>query len=491
MIDGASGTVYLVGAGPGDPGLLTIRGKELLSIADVVVFDYLSDDSLLDYCRVGAELIDVGKRPGRPVPQGEINDVLIHSAASAKVVVRLKGGDPFVFGRGGEEAQALMEAGISFEVVPGVSSAIAVPAYAGIPVTHRGISTSFTVVTGHRHGNANDQVDWTSVARLGGTIVVLMGVAHRSEIADKLMAGGLSPETPVAAVRWGTRSDQGKVMTSLGELGKIPIESPSTIVIGAVAGLNLAWFEKRPLLGRKIVITRPKDQSQALISSLRELGGQVLAVPAIEIIPPSDGYEALAKAARDVSGYDWLIFTSSNAVQKFFQFLNDARDLAGVKVAAIGDGTAKAVAQFNIIADLVPPRFVAESLVAVFPAGSGRVLLPRAKVARDVIPAELAKMGWQVDVVEAYRTETPLLDEALEEEIANSDAITFTSSSTVSNFISRYGSRCLPSRVVSIGPVTTRTLEQFGVRGVSTATVHNLGGIVDAIVGLFADNGNS
>ncbi len=487
MTDSLLGTVYLVGAGPGDPGLLTIRGKELLSAADVVVFDYLADDSLLDFCREDAQFIDVGKRPGRPVPQDEINDVLIQSASSAKVVVRLKGGDPFVFGRGGEEAQALIDAGIPFEVVPGVSSAVAVPAYAGIPVTHRGLSTSVTVVTGHRHGNATDQVDWTSLARLGGTIVVLMGVAHRSEIADKLIAGGLSTETPVAAVRWGTRSDQIRVVTSLGELGKIPIESPSTIVIGAVAGLNLAWFEKRPLLGRKIVITRAKSQSQGLIRSLRDLGGRVLAVPAIEIVPPSDGFEALANAARNVSGYDWLIFTSSNTVQRFFQFLHDARDLAGVKVAAIGDGTAKEIAQFNIVADLVPPAFVAESLIAVFPTGPGRVLLPRAMVARDVIPVELAKMGWQVDVVEAYRTEIPTLHEGLEEEIANSDAITFTSSSTVSNFISRYGSRCLPSRVVSIGPVTTRTLEEFGVRGVSTAKVHNLGGLLDVLVGLLAD----
>ncbi len=487
MTDSLLGTVYLVGAGPGDPGLLTIRGKELLSAADVVVFDYLADDSLLDFCREDAQFVDVGKRPGRPVPQDEINDVLIQSASSAKVVVRLKGGDPFVFGRGGEEAQALIDAGIPFEVVPGVSSAVAVPAYAGIPVTHRGLSTSVTVVTGHRHGNATDQVDWTSLARLGGTIVVLMGVAHRSEIADKLIAGGLSTETPVAAVRWGTRSDQIRVVTSLGELGKIPIESPSTIVIGAVAGLNLAWFEKRPLLGRKIVITRAKSQSQGLIRSLRDLGGRVLAVPAIEIVPPSDGFEALANAARNVSGYDWLIFTSSNTVQRFFQFLHDARDLAGVKVAAIGDGTAKEIAQFNIVADLVPPAFVAESLIAVFPTGPGRVLLPRAMVARDVIPVELAKMGWQVDVVEAYRTEIPTLHEGLEEEIANSDAITFTSSSTVSNFISRYGSRCLPSRVVSIGPVTTRTLEEFGLRGASTAKVHNLGGLLDVLVGLLAD----
>ncbi len=479
------GTVYLVGAGPGDPGLVTIRGKELLSFADVVVFDYLSDDSLLEFCKPDAELIDVGKRPGRPVPQNEINDVLISSASKAKVVVRLKGGDPFVFGRGGEEAQALIDAGISFEVVPGVSSAIAVPAYAGIPVTHRGLSTSFTVVTGHRHGSATDQVDWASLARLGGTIVVLMGVAHRSEIAEKLIAGGLNPKTPVAAIRWGTRGDQVGVRTSLGDLGAIPVESPSVIVIGAVAALDLAWFEKLPLFGKKIVVTRAKDQSKSLVSRVTELGGRTLLVPTIEILPPLDGYKALAVAAGNVSRYDWLIFTSPNSVQRFFQFLRDARDLAGVKVAAIGNGTAKEILKFNIVADFAPSSFVAESLVAEFPHGPGSVLLPRAKVARDVIPTQLAKIGWRVDVVEAYRNETPAMDEALAEEIAKSDAITFTSSSTVSNFMSRFGTQYLPSRVVSIGPVTSKTLEQFGVREVSTATVHNLGGLLDVLVGLF------
>ncbi|NNN19576.1 MAG: uroporphyrinogen-III C-methyltransferase [Acidimicrobiaceae bacterium] len=477
-----SGTVYLVGAGPGDPGLLTVRGKELLNLADIVVFDYLSDDSLLEFCRPEAELIDVGKRPGRPVPQNEINEVLIRSAARAKTVVRLKGGDPFVFGRGGEEALALIEAGISFEVVPGISSSIAVPAYAGVPVTHRGLSTSFTVVTGHRHGSATDQVDWESLAKLGGTIVVLMGVAHRAEISEKLISGGLSPYTPVAAVRWGTRSDQVSVRTNLQSLGEAEILSPSVIVIGAVAGLDLAWFEKRPLLGKKIVVTRAKTQSRKLIKAIRDLGGQVLSIPAIQIGPPADNYQALARAARDISGYKWLIFTSANSVPLFFDLLRDTRDLAGVKVAAIGDATAREIARFNIVADFVPSSFVAETFVAEFPEGCGKILLPRAEMARDLLPVELAKMGWNVDVVEAYRTEIPVMDETLADQIAASDAITFTSSSTVSNFLSRFGVMALPARVISIGPVTRKTLEEFGVSNSVMADTHNIDGLLEVLV---------
>jgi uroporphyrinogen III methyltransferase/synthase len=487
MSETAVGAVYLVGAGPGDPGLLTVRGRELLSRADVVIFDYLSDESLLEYCRAGVKLIDVGKRPGRPVPQSEINQVLIRSAADAKTVVRLKGGDPFVFGRGGEEALALIEAGIPFEVVPGVSSAIAVPAYAGIPVTHRGLSTSFTVVTGHRHGNATDQVDWASLARLSGTIVVLMGVAHRGEIAQKLIAGGLSPDTAVAAVKWGTRSDQKTVRTALSALGEIPISSPSTIVIGAVAELDLSWFEKRPLLGKRVVVTRAKDQSRTLVAKIRELGGEALSVPTIAILPPEDGSEALARSARRLSEYDWLIFTSANAVPRFFQFLKDARDLAGVKVAAIGTGTAQELAKFNIVADLVPPSFVAESLISEFPVGPGKVLLPRAKVARDLIRVELAEKGWQVDVVEAYRTEAPPTKPALMEAIGGSDAIIFTSSSTALNFLAGYGLESLPELVVSIGPVTTKTLEENGVKGVVTSAVHNIDGVIETVQNLLSN----
>ncbi len=486
MADTSHGTVYLVGAGPGDRGLLTVRGMELLAQADVVVYDYLSDSSLLEMCKDGARLVDVGKRPGRPVPQNEINEVLIKSAATAKAVVRLKGGDPFVFGRGGEEAMALTERGIPFEVVPGVSSAIAVPAYAGIPVTHRGLSTSFTVVTGHRHGNAVDQVDWAALARLGGTIVVLMGVAHRKEIAEKLISGGLGPDTPVAAVRWGTRSDQNTVRTTLARLGKTEIQSPSTIVIGAVAALALNWFERRPLLGKTIVVTRAKSQSDALTKAIRELGGQPFEVPTIEILPPDDNFAGLESAAKNLGSYQWVVFTSSNAVPQFFRFLRDARDLAGVKVAAIGNGTASELAKYNVVPDLVPSRFVAESLVEVFPEGTGRVLLPRAKVARDALPVGLIGKGWQVDVVEAYKTEAPDFDPQAAAEIASSDAIVFTASSTVANFMAGYGRNSLPQVVVSIGPITTGTLLAHGVEEVITSVVHDISGVVGALASHFS-----
>lgn len=491
MSSGEAGTVYLVGAGPGDLGLLTLRGKELLETADVVVYDYLSNDSLLRFCGKDAELIDVGKRPGRPVPQSEINEVLIQSAKSAAVVVRLKGGDPFVFGRGGEEALALREAGISFEIVPGVSSAVAVPAYAGVPVTHRGLATSFTVVTGHRHGEATDQVDWASLARLGGTIVVLMGVAHRGEIAQKLMDGGLPGNTPVAAIRWGTTGGQTSLRTTLERLEKTPVFSPSTIVIGAVAGLNLRWFERKPLLGRRVVVTRTKAQASVLSNRLVELGATVLEVPTIEIQEPSDNYLALRSAVAEIANYEWIIFTSPNAVPVFFAHLRDARDLAGVKVAAIGPGTAKEISKFNVVADFVPSEYVGETLVREFPFGQGRILLPRAKVARDVIPLELVKKGWKVDIVEVYKTGQPEMDSALATEISACDAITFTSSSTVSNFMDVFGVDSLPANIIAIGPVTQVTLSNFGVYNVKVASNHDIEGLIQAILEVFPQHSNA
>lgn len=481
-----SGTVYLVGAGPGDPGLLTVRGKELLHVADVVVYDYLSDNLLLGHCKSGVKLIDVGKRPDRPVPQDEINEVLITSAREAEIVVRLKGGDPFVFGRGGEEALALVDAGIKFEIVPGISSAIAVPAYAGIPVTHRGLSTSFTVVTGHRHGKATDQVDWESLARLGGTIVVLMGVAHRSEIAEKLIRGGLSPETAVAAVRWGTRGDQSTVRTTLSRLGEAQISSPSTIVIGAVATLDLAWYEKRPLLGKRVVVTRAKEQTPKLANLLTELGAIVLSVPTIEIREPLDHYESLNKAVREITSYEWVIFSSVNSVSPFFSALRDARDLASVRIAAIGKGTAKEIAKFNVKADFIPSAFVAETFVREFPSGEGRILIPQGDIARDVIASELKAKGWHVDSVVAYRNTMPAPDLELAEEIATCDAITFTSRSTVKNFASIYGTKVLPKLVVAIGPITNNALEEIGVADIAVASTHDLDGLVETLVRLLA-----
>ncbi|HEY3241495.1 MAG TPA: uroporphyrinogen-III C-methyltransferase, partial [Acidimicrobiia bacterium] len=385
-------TVYLVGAGPGDPGLLTVRGAEVLRRAEVVVYDRLSVATLLDLAPPGAERISVGKAPGQASrPQDEINALLVERGKAGQEVVRLKGGDPFVFARGGEEAAALLHAGVPFEVVPGITSALAVPAYAGVPVTQRGISTSFTVVTGHEGIEVPTRTDWEAIARVGGTIVVLMGVAHRGEIADRLMAGGLAADTPVTAVTWGTRPEQRTHRTTLGGLGAAPVEAPATMVVGAVAGLDLRWFEDRPLFGRTVVVTRAREQASDLVERLHHLGAETVELPVIEIGDAADGGAALTAAAGMVGDYDWLAFTSANAVERFFAALGglgrDARALAGVAVAAIGPGTAAALARAGVQADLMPSRFVAESVVEAFPPGPGRVLLPRAAVARDALPA--------------------------------------------------------------------------------------------------------
>src|SRR5688500_831951 len=311
-------TVYLVGAGPGDPGLLTVRGAEVLQRADVVVYDRLSVSTLLDLAPADCERISVGKTPRGPsTSQDEINALLVERGKAGQEVVRLKGGDPFVFARGGEEALALLEAGVPFEVVPGVTSAVAVPAYAGVPVTHRGVSTSFTVVTGTDAPWASSETDWEAVARVGGTIVVLMGVATRALIAERLQAGGLAADTPVAVTRWGTRPEQRTVRTTLGGLADADVPSPALIVIGAVAGLACAWFVRRPLFCRSVVVTRARTQASGLAARLAALGADVVEVPTIEIADPSDGGAALAEAAGAVRSYDWTVFTSANAVERF------------------------------------------------------------------------------------------------------------------------------------------------------------------------------
>ena len=392
-------TVYLVGAGPGDPGLLTVRGAEVLSRADVVVYDRLSVSSLLDLAPEGSERISVGKARGQAtMPQHEINALLVERGRAGQEVVRLKGGDPFVFARGGEEAAALAAAAVPFEVVPGVTSAVAVPAFAGVPVTHRGLSTSFTVVTGHEDPWAAKDTDWDAVARVGGTIVVLMGVATREAIAARLMEGGLAADTPVAAVRWGTRPEQQTVRTTLAGLGAAALDPPATIVIGAVAGLDLRWFETRPLFGRSVVVTRAREQASELTSRLHAAGASTVELPVIRVSEPSDDGAALRDGAARVHEYDWVVLTSANGAERLCRELRDARAFGGARVAAIGPGTASALRRWGVAADLVPPRFVAESMVEVFPSGTGRVLLARAAVARDALPEGLRAKGWTVDV---------------------------------------------------------------------------------------------
>jgi len=489
--------VHLVGAGPGDPGLLTVRAHALLRAADVVVYDRLSQESLLDLAPSGAERIDVGKAPGHVrLSQDEINDLLVARGRQGETVVRLKGGDPFVFARGGEEAAALAAAGVPFEVVPGISSAIGVPAYAGIPVTLRHSSTSFTVVTGHEDDAAGEDgtVDWQAIARVGGTIVILMGVANIGPIAHELMAGGLAPDTPVASVTWGTRPEQVTVRATLATVADQPLRAPATIVVGEVAGLDLAWFERRPLLGRRVVVTRARAQAGALADRLAAEGAATVEVPAIAVGDPADGGEALAAAVDRLAAgaYAWVVVTSPNGATRLLAALaaagRDARALGGVRLAAIGPGTAEALAAARLVPDLVPPRFVAESLVAEFPPGEGRVLLPRAAVARGVLPEGLAAKGWDVDVVEAYRTAPVPLDEAAAAAVAEAEIVTFTSSSTVTNFLDALGDRPAPPVVAAIGPVTAATARERGLRVDVEAADHTIDGLVAALVAWAADH---
>ncbi|MBV8386336.1 MAG: uroporphyrinogen-III C-methyltransferase [Acidimicrobiia bacterium] len=477
-------TVYLVGAGPGDPDLLTVKGAEVLRRADVVVYDRLSVASLLDMAPPSAERIGVGKTPGHPsVPQEEINELLVARGREGKEVVRLKGGDPFVFARGGEEAQALLDAGVSFEVVPGITSAVGVPAYAGVPLTYRGKSTSFTVVTGHEDPWAATETDWEAVARVGGTIVILMGVATRAAIAERLIAGGLAADTPVAAVRWGTRPEQRTVRTTLGQLGGLELEAPVTMVVGAVAELDLRWFESRPLFGRRVVVTRAREQASELVDLLQRLGAEAIELPAITIGEPDDGGAGLWESASSLrrGDFEWIVFTSANSVDRFCALLRDARDFATTKVAAIGPGTGAALARFGIEADLVPERFVAESLVEAFPSGEGRLLLPRAAVARDVLVDGLGAKGWAVTVVEAYRTRPAEPSPSTLAEARKADAITFTSSSTVTNFLQVAGADAVPPVVVCIGPITAATARDAGLTVDVVAEEHTIDGVVDAL----------
>jgi uroporphyrinogen III methyltransferase/synthase len=493
MSEAGVGTVFLVGAGPGDPGLLTQRGAELLTACDVVVYDRLASRALLDLVSPAAERIDVGKAPGDAErTQDEINALLIEHARAGREVVRLKGGDPFVFGRGGEEAEALAAAGIPFEIVPGVTSAIAAPAYAGIPVTHRGLSTHVTIVTGHEDpAKGTADVDWEALARAGGTLVILMGAGRIGEIAGRLLRGGLAPDTPVAAVRNGTRADQRTVRATLATIGDAEVEPPSAIVVGQVAGLSLSWFESRPLFGRSVVVTRAREQASELRRRLEALGAEVIELPAIAIEPLDVDLPPLGE-------YSWIVFTSANGVAGFFErglarYGRDARELAGCQVAVIGIGTATELTVHGVRPDLMPDRFVAEALLDAFPAPSEpgeRVLLARAEQARDVLPEGLEDLGYAVDIVPVYRTVPTRLDPAALERVraGDIDAITFTSSSTVTNFCDAVGELPDPQPlVVSIGPVTSKTAQDRGLRVDAEASEHTIDGLVGALLDRLGD----
>ena len=501
-------TVYLLGAGPGDPGLLTVRGAQVLATAEVVVYDRLSQGAVLDLAAPQAELINVGKLPGQPrMSQTEINQLLVNKGQAHQSVVRLKGGDPMVFARGGEEAQALQAAGVEFEVVPGLSSAFAVPAYAGIPVTLRHSSTSVTVITGHEAdvasagesdaevaagaiGDAAAQpVNWEAAAQLGGTLVILMGVARWSAIAARLQQAGMSPATPVAAISWGTRPSQQTLRSTLAELDPQQLQAPSVIVVGEVAAQDLAWFENLALFGRKIAVTRPAAQSAGLSALLRANGAEPVEVPLIEIVAPTDQGSQLNQAVELLRGayYSWVIFTSANAVRRLLAITHDARDFAGSQIAAIGPATAQALAEHNLQADLIPSRYVAEGLLAEFPDPdpanpTHRILLPRAEQARDVLPEGLTEKGWQVDVVSAYRAEPQELSETDRQALADCEVLTFMSPSAVAQFAAQCPELAAkPPAIACVGPITAEAARQAGLPVAIEAETYTAEGLVAAL----------
>lgn len=484
-------TVYLVGAGPGDPGLLTRRGAELLAQADVVVHDRLVDPALLALVRDGAELIDAGKRPGEDAgrAQEEINTLLVARARSGEVVVRLKGGDPYVFGRGGEEALALDAAGVTYEVIPGVSAALAAPALAGVPVTHRGFASAVTVVTGHEAGDGEAAVDWDRLARSGATLVVLMAVERRAWVADRLIAAGMEPETPVTVIERASTVAQRSQRMTLAELGAASVSSPATVVVGAVAGMRLAGLEDRPLFGRRIVVTRAREQASELVRVLSGLGARVVECPTIAVGDPPDGGAALRGALSDLGRYSWVVFTSVNAVERCFAVLRDARSLSGTRVAAVGSATAAALRCRGVVADLVPELARAEGLLARFPdpePDSRWVLLPRAVSGSAVLVDGLAERGYRVDVVPAYETLQPVVDEAVLAAVAEADAVTFASGSAVAGLLALAGPARMPPVVATIGPVTSAAVREAGLHVTVEAKAATAVALAEALATYFA-----
>ena len=502
--DTATGKVYLVGAGPGDPGLITVKGLECIQKADVIIYDYLAASILLKHARKNAELIYVGKKGGsHTMAQERINALIVEKAQNGALVTRLKGGDPFIFGRGGEEAEVLFENGIPFEIVPGVTSAIAAPAYAGIPLTHRKYTATVAFVTGHEDPDKDESaIDWPSIARGMGTVVFLMGVKNLPQIARQLMEHGKPPDTPVALVRWGTTTRQvtisGTLDTIVAKVKKAGLKAPAVIIVGDVVHLRqtLKWYENRPLLGKKIVVTRARAQASELVERLSELGAECLECPTIKIQPPED-YTALDRAIHRLSSYDWVVFTSVNGVIYFFERLfatgKDVRALNHLRTATIGPATAKKLSDYGLMSDIIPETYRAESVINAFSneeVSGKKILLPRAEEARPVLPVELTKMGAAVDEITVYRTaavadDGALLIKQLEEK--SIDIITFTSSSTVKNF-----KALIPAKkfkrlmqgviIASIGPITTDTARELGFDVQITAESYTIPGLCEAIL---------
>ena len=496
--------VYLVGAGPGDPGLITIRGRQCIENADVIIYDYLAAPALLNYAPKHAEVIYVGKKGGdHTLSQDKINALIVEKAKTGSMVCRLKGGDPFIFGRGGEEAEILVANAIPFEVVPGVTSAIAAAAYAGIPLTHRKLTATLAFITGHEDPHKEESsIDWESLARGIGTLVFFMGVKNLPDIARKLIANGKSPKTPVALIRWGTTPGQITVTGTLDDIAerakKADLKPPVIIVVGEVVQLRntLKWFENRPLLGKRIVVTRARQQASDLVRRLSDLGAECLEFPTIKVVS-ADNPVPLDDAVKNISDYDWIIFTSVNGVKFFFDHLfgtdKDVRALNHLHTAAIGPATAEKLFEYGLKSDIIPQNYRAEAVVDAFrkiKLEGKKILLPRAKEARPVLPVELRKMGAEVDEVTAYLTENVRgnADQLLERlEAKTIDLITFTSSSTVQNFKDllppdKFKQLIKGITIASIGPITTETAIESGFEVLITAKSFTIPGLCEAVV---------
>ena len=499
----SSGTVYLVGAGPGDPGLIGRRAEELIASADVVLHDRLVPGEALGWARRDAELRYVGKRPGEPaMPQEEIEGLMVELAREGRSVVRLKGGDPFVFGRGGEEAEALAAAGIPFEVVPAVTAGVAAPAYAGIPVTHRDAASAVAFVTGHEDPEKPESaLDWPALAAFPGTLVFYMGVRNLEAIADRLVAAGRPSDEPAAVVERGTMPGQRTVTGTLADIAQRADEAglgaPAVTVVGPVARLRdgLQWLERRPLHGRRVVVTRARAQASGLARRLAALGAEVVEAPAIRIEPRPLDRGDVSRAAGRIEEYALVCLTSPNGAELLMEALaaagRDARALAGSTVAAIGPGTAAALADRGIRADVVPERSVAEALVEALepvPVEGRRALVARAAEARDVLPDALCDRGAHVDVLPLYDTVAEPLDPEAREAVRDADYVTFTSSSTVRHFLGGGADGGGPpslgerTRVVSIGPVTSATAREHGLEVHVEARRHDVDGLVEALL---------
>jgi uroporphyrinogen III methyltransferase/synthase len=502
------GFVYLIGAGPGDPGLITVKGRDCIGRADVILYDYLANESLLAHAGADAELIYAGKVGGaHNREQWQINELLVEKALEGKVVARLKGGDPFVFGRGGEECEALVAAGIPFEIVPGVTAGIGAAAYAGIPLTHRDFTTSVAFVTGHENpGKDASEIDWERLSLGSGTVVFYMGIKNLPVIAGNLMEHGRAAETPVALIRWGTRPEQEVLLGTLADIAdkarKAAFKAPAITVVGDVVTLRdkLRWFDNRPLFGRGIMVTRAADQAGEFSCLLAGHGAQVYECPTIRIVPP-ESFSELDGAIATLPSYDWLIFTSANAVGSFFARLHekglDSRAIGSCRVCAVGPKTAAALSPYGITADLIPADYKAEGVIEAFKSlamNGKRILFPKADRARDLIPTELQKMGAEVTAPIAYRNVIPdtLPTEALQAlEERRIHCITFTSSSTARNLSAMLGENRLLKllegvAVASIGPVTSETCRELGLAVAIEPTEYTLAALTEEIVKYFS-----